>query len=302
MYTPTLKVLVTGSTGLIGSQVVYSLRKAGHQVTCLVRHPPKDRNQIFWNPATGELHNQDFENLDAVIHLAGKNIAAGRWTKAFKDELFLSRCRDSWLLSQVLLRLNAPPKCMIVASAVGIYGDRGDEILTEESAPGRGFLADLCQKWEQATEGIEKRGVRVVHTRFGTVLSQDGGALTKLMPSFRLGLGAVLGSGRQFFPWVALDDVVRAIYHILLNEEIQGPVNVVGPELVTQETFARTLAAHVHRPQFLRVPQMLLKVILGEMAEELLLSSQRVLPKKLNRTGFEYRYPTLVRALSSHLH
>ncbi len=248
-------------------------------------------------PMLGRINKADFEGFDAVIHLAGGGIADRRWTKKRKEQLFLSRCRDTWLLSQVLCRLYRPPKTMICASAIGFYGNRGDEELTEESGPGTGFLADLCQKWEEATLAIDNRGTRVVHCRFGAVLGTKGGALKKLLTPYRLGLGGKLGSGNQFFSWIAIDDLVGAAYHCLMNDTLSGPVNFVAPQAVRQREFAKLLAKKLGRPAFCRVPAPLLKLILGEMAEEMLLSSQRVVPKKLLALGYRFRYPDLKAAL-----
>lgn len=287
------RILITGSSGLIGSRLIAFLCGAGHQVTRLVRRRPLQNGEIFWNPHTGEVPLDPFEGFDAVIHLAGKNIAGGRWNSKFKEELFISRCRDTWLLSHVLMRLKKPPKCFICASAVGIYGNRGEEPLTEESSPGTGFLADLCQKWEEAARAIEQKGVRVVHTRFGMVLSDEGGMLQKLLPVFKLGLGAILGNGQQILSWVALDDVIYAIYHALMVEQISGPLNVTSPHPVTQEVFSKKLANALHRPCFLRLPAPLLKALFGEMADEMLLCSAKALPKKLLQSGFRFQYPLL---------
>jgi hypothetical protein len=284
------KILVSGSTGLVGRHLCSYLKTKGHKVFRLVRSKEKlAADALFWDPQTGSFDKEAFEGFDAVIHLAGENLASFRWTKAKKDAVFLSRARDTWLLSQVLTRLNQPPKILISASAVGYYGNRGEEPLTEDSPPGKGFIADLCKKWEEATQSIENRGVRVVHTRFGFILSKDGGALPKMVHAYRLGLGGKLGNGRQIMPWVAIDDVVGAIEHCLLKEEISGAVNVVAPQPTRQADFAKTLADALHRPHIFHLPAWFLRLFLGEMAEELLLTSQNVICKRLLDTKYSFR-------------
>ncbi len=246
---------------------------------------------VFWDPARPDVPTEDFEGFDAVIHLAGENIAS-RWSKAKKKRLVESRCRDTAVLAQILLKLKQPPKIVITASAVGFYGDRGEEVLTEKSAKGKGFLADLCAEWEAAADILKPR-LRVAHTRFGPVLSPEGGALKKMLPAFRWGFGGKLGTGRQFFSWVALEDVVGAIAHILATPELSGPVNVVAPHAVTQGAFAKALAEQLHRPAFFSLPAPVLKFLLGEMGEEMLLAGAHVIPERLLETGYQFRYPLL---------
>lgn len=294
-----LRILVSGSKGLVGSDLCSFLQSAGHQVVSLTRKKGnRGQDTIFWNPKSGEIAKEDFEDFDAVIHLAGKNIGSGFWTKKFKEEIFLSRCRDTWLLSQVLLRLFRPPKTIICASAVGIYGNRGDEELTEESPPGTGFLANLCQKWEESTTSIENRGTRGVHTRFGLILSSKGGMLAKIFPLFRLGFGAIIGSGKQWMSWISLDDVVYGLYHTLMTKEIEGPVNFTAPEAVTNASFSKKLSAAMHKPLFFRIGEKPLHFFLGEMADEMFLASARARPEKLETSGYQFYYPTLEQALS----
>lgn len=294
-----LRILVSGSSGFIGAALVPFLKEQGHQIIKLVRHKKQDENSIYWDPSTGVAEKEEFEGFDAVIHLAGKNIGQRRWNCKIKQEIFLSRCRDTWLLSQILLRLYKPPKCFICASAIGIYGSQREGVLTEESSFGEGFLANLCAKWEEATQPIANRGTRVVNTRFGLILSPTGGMLGKMLPLFKLGLGATFGDGKQIISWVALEDVVRAIYHALMMEKIEGPVNVTAPTPVKLEEFVQAIAAQVHRPAVFRVPKGLLKWIFGEMADETLLASSYVVPKKLLDTGYQFQYPTLDKALDS---
>jgi uncharacterized protein len=291
---PPLRILLSGSRGLIGSHLKILLQTAGHRVVCLSRGSKESsEDTVYWDPTRGHLQRDDFEDFDAVVHLAGGSIAGGRWTKKEKNQIFLSRCRDTWLLSQVLCRLYRPPQTVISASAVGFYGDRGDEALDEGSGKGKGFLADVCQKWEQATEAIENRGSRVVHPRFGMVLSRKGGALKKMLLGFKCGLGGRLGSGDQLISWIGIDDAVGALYHMLMQESLAGPINVVSPQAISQKEFARSLAKHIHRPACFPLPAGILKLILREMAEEVLLSSARAVPKQLLSSGYTFRHPDL---------
>ncbi|HSX12797.1 MAG TPA: TIGR01777 family oxidoreductase [Chlamydiales bacterium] len=297
-----MRILVSGSRGLIGSSLTAFLTAEGHQVIRLVREKSsKQENAVYWNPQIGEANKEDFEGFDAMVHLAGENIFRFRWSKKKKETLFQSRCRDTWLLSQILTRLNLPPKIVISASAIGIYGDRGKETLTESSPPGRGFLADLCTKWEEATASIEARGSRVVHTRFGMVLSPEGGALKKMLGLFRWGLGGRIGSGDQFVSWIAIDDAIGAIYHCLISHELEGPVNVVAPHPVTNAQFTHTLAKLLHRPACFHIPRWVLRLILGEIADEVILPSAQVVPQKLIETGYQFKFSELEPCLRSFL-
>jgi uncharacterized protein (TIGR01777 family) len=290
-----MKILLSGSKGLVGRALKDFLESEGHEVVPLVRN--RNEEGVFWNPEKGELNKEDFEGFDAVIHLAGESITGKRWSHQQKKALFMSRCRDTWLLSQVLTRLYRPPLTVITASAVGFYGDRGDEVLTETSCPGAGFLAHICKEWEGSTESIGNRGSRVVHTRFGAILSKKGGMLAKLLPTFRLGLGGRLGSGEQFLSWVALEDVVRAIDFILHHPELEGAVNVTSPHPVRQAEFVKTLAHALHRPALLPLPAWLLKLVLGEMAGEVLLASTRAVPSRLTQAGFLFQSSNLRQTL-----
>jgi uncharacterized protein (TIGR01777 family) len=289
-----MRILISGSHGFIGSACTASLRGQGHEVFQLVRRRRDlGPGSIFWDPKTGDLSKEEFEGFDAVLHFSGENIAKKRWSDQRKKELFQSRCRDTWLLSQVLLRLNKPPKVLITASAVGFYGNRGDEPLTEESPQGKGFLADLCGKWEEATSSLRERGVRVVPMRFGTVLSAKGGMLAKIVPLYRLGLGAVLGTGKQWMSWIALEDLLLILRHVLTHASIEGVVNVTSPFPVRQGEFALLLAKRVHRKVLLRFPAMLLRMGLGQISDELLLASVKAYPNKLLEHGYSFKWPTL---------
>lgn len=282
------RILLSGASGLVGRAIADFCRLAGHQVVVL-RREGRNQDSIVWDPGSGNADIQDFEGFDAVIHLAGENIAKGFWTERKKKRIFQSRSRDTWLLSQLFCRVKHPPKVFLGASAVGIYGNRS-EVLDESSSPGSGFLADVCMHWEKATQSMEERGIRVVHARLGYVLSAKGGLLSEMLPLFRLGLGGKIGKGDQMMPWVSLEDVVGAFYHLLQREEIVGAVNIVSPGPVSQALFAKKLGNRLHRPCFATIPSWCL---LGEKARELLLSSACVLPKKLIETGYVFSDPTL---------
>ncbi|MCS7276256.1 MAG: TIGR01777 family oxidoreductase [Dehalococcoidia bacterium] len=289
-----MRVLVTGASGLIGSHLVPALEREGHQVLRLGRRP--ETADFVWDPLRGQMDARALEGVEAVVHLAGENIGQ-RWTPASKERIWRSRVEGTRLLAEAIAASPAPPKVFISASATGYYGDRGDEALDEGAAPGRGFLAELCQAWEQAAQTAAAAGTRVVNPRFGVVLSARGGALARLLPVFRLGLGGSLGSGRQYMSWVDMDDLVQAVLFLLSREEFSGPVNVTSPNPVTNAEFTRTLARVLGRPALFRVPAFALQVLLGEMAREALLSGQRVLPARLQAAGFQFRYPELEASL-----
>lgn len=290
-----MKILISGSHGFIGNACYDFLKGQGHEMVRLVRKTdkPQDGPSVFWDPTTGDVNKDDFEGFDAVIHLAGSNIMQKRWNKRVKEQIFISRCRDTWLLSEVLRRLHRPPKTLIAASAIGFYGNRGEDTLTEKSPQGKGFLADLCGKWEASTRAIENRGTRVVHTRFGAVLSPTGGMLGKLMPVYRAGLAPVLGNGKQYVSWIGLDDLLKITSHILTCEDIQGPVNVTAPFALPQKELSRFIALHTRCRKLLRIPAFLLRLFAGEIADEVLLSSCRAYPEKLLENGYAFKCPTL---------
>jgi uncharacterized protein (TIGR01777 family) len=276
-----MNVLLTGSHGLVGSALTPALTANGHKVTPLSHSQP-------WPELAGH---------DTVVHLAGENIAAGRWTPQKKARIRDSRVEMTRQLCETVTKLSPPPRVVICASAVGFYGNRGDEVLREESAPGAGFLAEVCCDWETATKPAADAGIRVVHLRFGVVLSPAGGALAKMLTPFKLGLGGVLGDGRQWMSWIALDDAVGVIGHALADDALHGPVNVVAPEPATNHDFTRTLARVLLRPAIFPVPAFALRLALGEMADALLLSSQRVEPARLVASGHRFRFPELEGAL-----
>jgi hypothetical protein len=293
-----MKILISGATGLIGSALVPLLTTGGHQVTRLVRSQPNPGTaEILWHPEAGIVDTQRLEGLDAVVHLAGENIAGGRWTAQQKAKIRDSRVRGTQVLCEALAQLAHPPTVLVCASAVGYYGHRGEEVLREESTPGKGFLAEVCRAWEAATAAAEQKGIRVVHLRFGMVLSTNGGALAKMLLPFRWGLGGPLGSGRQYWSWMALDDAIGALHHALVTDTLQGPVNAVAPHPVTNYEFTKVLGRVLKRPTLFPVPAFAARLVFGEMANDLLLASTRVEPTRLLATGYVFRYPELADAL-----
>jgi uncharacterized protein len=292
-----MNILITGASGLVGSALIPALATAGHQVSRLVRSQPRGEAEIQWDPMTGIRDLARLEGMDAVIHLAGENIAAGRWTAEQKARIRNSRVQGTQTLCQALTQLALPPKVLISASAMGYYGDRGAEVLHEESAPGRGFLPEICIAWEAATQPAEKSGIRVVLLRIGIVLSPTGGPLAKMLLPFKFGLGGVIGSGQQYMSWIALDDLTSAIVHTLTTEALRGPVNCAAPNPVTNSEFTKTLGSVLVRPTFFPVPAFALRLVLGEMADDLLLSGTRLEPKRLLETQFRFRHPQLEGAL-----
>lgn len=294
-----MRILVSGSSGLVGKALCAALAGEGHTVVRLVRNDTAHSDQaIYWDPSRGVLAGDQLSGLDGVVHLAGESIANGRWTPEHKARIRDSRVVGTQLLCERLATCDARPAFLISASAVGFYGSRGDEILTEESAPGQGFLAEVCQEWEANTRRAADAGMRVVNLRLGMVLSAEGGALAKMLPVFRLGLGGPLGNGRMWMSWIHLDDLVRAIMHCVNLPSVAGPVNALTPHPVTNREFTRTLAGALNRPAFFAVPAAMLRLALGEMADELLLSSARGLPHRLEESGFTFQFALLDGALA----
>jgi uncharacterized protein (TIGR01777 family) len=292
-----VRVLVSGSSGLIGTALVPRLRSHGHEVIRLIRRPTDDADTARWDPARGELDDGALEGIDAVIHLAGEGIGERRWTDEQKRRILDSRVAGTDLLARAIAaQSNAP--ILFSGSAIGLYGDRGDEELTEESGPGTGFLADVVKAWEGATEPAEDAGARVVHLRTGVVLAANGGALKRMLTPFKLGLGGRIGSGKQWFSWITLGDEVRAIERALDDADLSGPLNLCSPNPVTNAEFTKTLGAVLRRPTFLPTPTFGLKAMLGgELVEEMLLGGQRVLPARLTANQFDFAQPELEGAL-----
>ncbi|MBM4436102.1 MAG: TIGR01777 family oxidoreductase [Actinobacteria bacterium] len=293
-----MNVLISGATGLIGTALGRHLSERGDNVWRLGRRPSAPGAQeMQWDPAAGRIDLRALPGPDAVVHLAGENIGAGRWSAAKKARIRYSRVRGTALLAEALVRLPRPPRVLVCASASGYYGERGDATLDESSGAGAGFLADVARAWEAAAEPARQAGMRVVHCRTAPVLSARGGALAPMLWPYRLGLGGPLGSGRQWFSWVALDDVVRAYAHVLDRVDLAAAVNVASPQPVRQRDFARALGRVLRRPAIFPVPALALRAFFGEVAREMLLVSQRVVPVALRAHGFAFAYPDLETAL-----
>lgn len=293
-----MKILMTGASGLVGSAIIRHLSQRGDRIIQLVRHAPQDeRLEMSWNPLKGIEDASRLEGLDAVIHLAGEPIAEGRWTEEKKRRIRESRARGTAVLAEALAGLEHKPSRLLSASAIGYYGSRGAEVLTEESAPGDDFLAEVCREWEEATEPAAQAGISVVQMRLGVILSSKGGALKKMLRPFKLGVGGRLGSGEQYMSWIALDDVVGVVNHLLEKEGVSGPVNIVAPNPVTNREFTKALGDVLSRPTLFPVPGFAMRLAFGEIADVALLASQRVEPARLKETGYVFKYPDLRDAL-----
>lgn len=291
-------IAVSGSTGLVGSALVGALEARGHLVRRLVRHAVRDGDhEIRWDPDKGEIDAAELNGIDGVVHLAGENIAGGRWTESFKRRILESRTKGTRLLAETLAGLEMKPSVLVSASAIGYYGNRHDEEVDELAPSGNGFLAEVCREWEAATEAAHDVGIRVVKLRIGPVLSPQGGALAKMLTPFKLGLGGVIGSGLQYFSWIALDDVVNALVFAVENESVVGPVNAVAPDAVTNREFTKTLGHVLGRPTIFPMPAFAARIAFGEMADEMLLGGARVAPRELIKAGFTFEYPQLEPAL-----
>jgi hypothetical protein len=295
------RFLLSGASGMVGSALRAELGARHARVTQLVRRVPQTAAELEWNPAAAIpiRDTEPLEGLDAAIHLSGANLSARRWTAAYRSEMAASRLDSTRALVTSLAGLRRPPRALLVASAIGIYGNRGDEILDENSPPGRGFLAGLCREWEAASAPAVAAGMRVVHMRFGVVLSPNAGALAMMLPIFRLGLGGRLGSGKEWMSWISLPDLASAVLFLLDSPSLHGAVNLTAPQPVTNATFTRTLARMLHRPAVVPVPAFALRLALGPMADEALLSSTRAIPKKLLEAGFGFTHPDIEQALNA---
>ena len=292
-----MKVLVSGATGFIGRALCSALKTNGHQVASLVRRRGSGSNdEVFWDPTQGQIELDKLNNLDAVIHLAGEPVV-GRWSERKKAAIYDSRVQGTQLLVDSLKKLQNPPSIFLSASAIGFYGDTGFKCVDEASPQGEGFLAHVSADWEAASAPLAASGMRVAHMRIGLVLSPKGGALQRMLPPFKFGLGGILGSGKQAMSWIALDDLVAAFLYVLSNEALDGPFNLVAPQAVSNYEFTKTLGRVLRRPTFFPVPAFVLKFLLGEMAESLFLGSSCVRPTRLIKAGFSFKYPKLDAAL-----
>jgi uncharacterized protein (TIGR01777 family) len=297
VWTP-MKILISGSHGLVGSALASSFVEEGHEVVRLVRRESSaGAPEIEWHPNQGRIDPQRLEGFDVVIHLAGESIASGRWNEEKKRTIRESRTKGTLLLSETLAQLSQPPSVFISASAIGYYGNRGDELLTETSPPGNDFLSSVCVEWELATRPASEKGIRTVLARFGIILDRNGGALAKMLPPFRMGIGGRVGDGRQWMSWIALDDVVGALKFLSRDAAVSGPVNFVAPRPETNADFTRTLGRVLSRPTIFPMPAFAARLVFGEMADALLLSSQKVEPTVLENRGFAFYWPRLEPAL-----
>jgi len=294
-----MKVLISGPSGLIGSALIAALGRSGHQVIPLSRK--RGGAVVFWDPVQSVIDGASLEGMDAVVHLAGENIAARRWSAAQKARIRDSRVSGTRLLAEALGKLQRPPQVMVSASAVGYYGDRGGEVLRETSSPGIGFLPDVCREWETAADAASRAGIRVVHPRMGIVFAKNGGALPKMALPFKLGVGGVVGSGSQYMSWITIDDLVRVFQFLIDNPGLDGPVNATSPSPVTNAQFTRAMGRVLSRPTLLPLPAFAARLAFGEMADGLLLASARVEPAKLITAGFSFRHDELENALRATL-
>lgn len=296
-----VKVLVSGSSGLIGKSLCAALKARSDEVLRLVRTKSSDSDAVFWDIDEAIVETAKLKGVEAVVHLAGEPVAE-KWTIEAKRRIRQSRKEGTELLAQKIGSMDPPPRVFISGSAVGYYGERGDEMLIESSTPGTGFLPEVCQQWENATGAARISGIRTVMLRTGIVLAQDGGALAKMLPPFQLGLGGNLGHGRQYMSWVTLDDVVGAILFVLDNEAVEGPTNITAPNPVRNSEFTKALGKVLHRPTIFPVPYTVLHMAVGEMADELLLASANAIPKRLAKAGYKFKHPELIDALKHVLH
>ena len=292
------KILISGSHGMIGKDLMHFLEFMGHEVWHLSRTPSDEDRSIVWDPEVGEYNLSDFENFDVIIHLAGESLSKGWWTKRKKERVLKSRTQGTDQLVQLIKKLSHPPKTFISASAIGYYGNRGSEVVNEESGPGKGlFISEVCEQWERAGKELEEIGVRVVCSRFGLVLSASGGALKKMLLPFKCGLGGRFGSGHQYISWVAMDDVVGSLYHTIMTPDLKGAINIVAPYCVTNDVFTKKLAQVLGKWLAPPIPEFVIRFFMGQRGEELLLSSTRVEPRRLLESGYNFHYPKLCLAL-----
>jgi uncharacterized protein (TIGR01777 family) len=290
-----MTILITGASGFLGTALTALLKSKGHEV----RRMGRSSGDVKWNPEAGSIEAAKMEGFDAVVHLAGENIAGKRWSEEQKRKIRDSRVKGTRLLAETLAGLQRPPKVLVSASAIGFYGNRGDEALTEDSKPGTDFLSNVCKEWEEAAEPAARKGIRVVFIRTGIVLSKDGGAIAKMLMPFKMGVGGKIGDGRQYMSWIALSDECRVILHAIETESIKGPVNSVAPNPVRNAEFTKAMGAALHRPTIFPMPAFAARIALGEMADALLLSSAKVLPKRLMQSGFKFDHTDIHETLKS---
>lgn len=293
-----MHILVSGATGLVGSKLIPLLKQDGHEVSTLTRSASRNPNERTWSPSAGTLPPATLDGIDAIVHLAGENIGDSRWTAAKKQRIRDSRIIGTRILAEAAAR-SGRVKTFVCASAIGFYGDRGNESLTEDSPPGTGFLPDVCREWEAASEPARSAGIRVVNLRLGVVLSKEGGALAKMLLPFKLGAGGIIGSGRQYWSWLTVDDAARMFQFAVNHESLSGPVNAVAPQPATNYEFTKALGRVLHRPTLFPLPAFMAKLVLGEMAQDLILASTRVLPGKLTQAGYQYANPELDGAIAA---
>lgn len=298
-----MNIAITGATGLVGTSLTNYLKSKGHNVKIITRKKENSGNSVFWDINNKIIESEKLENLDAIVHLAGENIAGknpiqGRWTKERKQEILGSRVKGTKFLSDVITKLSNPPKVFVCASAIGFYGDRNNESLNETSSKGSGFLSDVCQAWENSTQNVKDKGIRTVNTRFGVILSKDGGALKTMLLPFQMGVGGIVGDGKQYMSWIDIDDITGAIEHVILNKNIEGVVNFVAPKAVTNYEYTKALGNALNRPTVFPIPKIAINLLFGEMGDELLLSSQKVEPEVLLKTNYKFKYPEIHQSLN----
>ncbi len=292
-----MNIVISGASGLIGTALVKALRANNHNVITLVRRKPVNDSEIFWEPLSGEIESDKLNGIDCVINLSGENIASGRWTKAKKKRILDSRVNSTALLCKSFVKLDRPPSILLSASAIGYYGNHKTVKVSENSPSGKGFIAEVCRQWEDATEICIKAGIRVVNCRFGVVLSAYGGALKKMLPAFKMGLGGKLGTGEQFMSWISIEDCIRVLLFILENKNIKNAVNIVSPAPVTNHEFTKALAKILRRSSLFPVPEFVIKTLFGEMGRELLLEGCKIIPEKLLNSGFKFKHSDIDSAL-----
>lgn len=293
-----MKIVISGASGLVGTALQPALKATGHEVYKLVRSAnARGTDEIRWNPDRGEIDAASLEGMDAVVHLAGESVAEGRWTDEKKRRIRESRAKGTRLLSETLAQLQRKPQTLVSASAIGFYGDRGDEVLTEQSASGSDFLSEVCREWELSTQPAAQSGIRVANLRFGVILSTHGGALKKMLTPFKMGMGGKVGSGEQYMSWITLEDAVGVILFALETASLRGAVNVVSPQPVTNLEYTKALGHALSRPTIFSVPKFAARLAFGETADALLLSSARVEPLRLKEAGYQFQHPQLEGAL-----